>query len=816
MSVGDSFLGCKLWVFGLCRTLTTRWLRIVSSALGLAVAVSALMGVGLAGTAAVRSFENSIGSDLSNRAQLQVKKIDSEAANFSASDIAFLESYGAVAPMAEFPVVARGAEDPSELLELPITVTDTAAFTPASPMELFASAAVISALPKDFVHKPSLFIDGHSVSFSKIVEIPKQFGASFSLYADLSHPALSWVEYSRMSLNPFNSNNSLENELASAGFLVQRMDAANSSATESGSMLAAFSLNIAVMAILTAVVALALLLIASIRMAEERRHDALVLRAFGAGPTLIASLLFSEAFFCGLLGATLALTLGQFVVENAASSILGTASGLFLGGRRGVIPDFHSAVVIAATCLVAVGMSLLGAIIPVYRLATNSVGAQRSVSNAGAELRRVITVFLSLIIIADLFWMLAARFNSKALALSCAIVAILAVAAVAYCCIGIATSFVSKLAKTSKRPAIVAGAGLFATGRVTLSRAAAVGAVSITLVISLSSMVDSFRASLQDWAAKAVSADVVARAILRGAATTTPALDESVITELKAVANVACIDERTHSLQQGEVKFVGITARCVPQQLLAGRMFSANNEALVSEASATLLGIEVGQHVTAKGGLQLLVVGIVKDFSPEGPQVLVALEEFYRVTGEPAQIAVVALYSDNSRANVASADVNRALKGRGLALDGTELRRLMLSTFDETFLITRFMRWCVLLLAVITIVVLFGQWLAEAASQRGVFKLLGASVIERFVAVLCGAIGFGCSVCVVGLVGGYVSAIILVKLVNPISFGWSFPLIFNFWNFFRLAILEIGAGIVLGTLGRNAELPMQRVEESLR
>jgi|GEM_PF-4508763 len=448
----EIFLGFKLAAYGAVFTVKNRWVRLLASAVGLAVAVCALMGVGLAASAAMRAFAVSISGTPLQAGALLVTKVNADSAEkafsaFSKEDFLTLQNYGTITPRAEFPVIIQSDDDSiTNALELPVYITDLSAFRPQAPDQIFATASVAKALPRTFMAAPKLQINGDLVIFSNVAIPQSDSSLPFALFIDLAHPNLAHLKFDTIMLIPFKSyqaqnSASLTENLAQLGFKVNS-EALNSDSPDSTPMLLAFSLNITVMAVLTAVVALALLLISSMRMAQDRNHEALILRALGATPALIAALLLAEAFVCGIFGAILAMTLGRVAVLAAAESILGTASALFLGGQRGVIPDFYSPFVIAIVFSLAVILSLLGAAIPALKLALQ----KKKISQTSQKLRwlrflpfATLALFLSI----GVTWCAALVFSSRELALVCAILVIIATGTSAAAAVVIAEKIVS-------------------------------------------------------------------------------------------------------------------------------------------------------------------------------------------------------------------------------------------------------------------------------------------------------------------------------------------------------------------------------------
>jgi putative ABC transport system permease protein len=822
--VSELRLGFKLWFLGIAYTVRLRWVRILAAALGLAVAVSALMGVGLAATAALASFERSIlpRGDLDTFVSL--KKQDSAA--FSVAELSLLQQHGSVSPRDELSVLVPNGSLQGAPIELPIVVFDATVLAAQDPTALLAPESVYEKLPESFLEKPTLWIQGREVSFSAVIRLRERSGLGFALYVDLGHPQLTALPRREILFSPFDKRlaiqleqlaDSLRTALKAPNLGVTRVGAERSE--KAAPMLAAFSLNIAVMTGLTGLVAIALLLISGMRMAEERAHDLLVLRAFGSSRGLLAAFLAGEALLCGVLGAALAVLLGGFVISRTAESVLSTASTLFLGGRRGVIPDFYAPEVVIVTFIAALGLSLFGAVYPIYTAAFSRGAVQRSSSSNGAGSRAPLILAIVATATAIIAAKLALTLSSKVLALGCALVSVFGVAVWALVAVRFLATVSATLAThlTSHRRGF--GAALFASavvsrGATVLGRAAAVGAVALTLVVALASMVASFRGSLEDWSREVVSADVVVRALATGgSAESHPGLDPKVFSALAAIPQLRCVERTSASVQFGEFRVIGVSERCGNQTLIVGRESRASDEAIVNEAARNLLGLSEDSIIRSDSSeLQFKVVGVVKDFNPSGPLVYAPLETVERVAGGSVSIVAAALYGDG----LALEAVNTALRGQGLATDGATLRSVMLSTFDETFLITRFMRWCVLVLGVIAIAVLFGQWLSSSARDRGVFALLGATRIERLAAGVLGALILSAVVLLAGLIGGYAETVILVELVNPLSFGWSFPVQFSTPTLAVVSCALLICGVMLGTLGRRAELPVQRKEESLR
>ena len=150
-----------------------------------------------------------------------------------------------------------------------------------------------------------------------------------------------------------------------------------------------------------------------------------------------------------------------------------------------------------------------------------------------------------------------------------------------------------------------------------------------------------------------------------------------------------------------------------------------------------------------------------------------------------------------------------------LVISNTELRKEILEIFDRTFLLTYVLEAIAVVIAMLGIVNTLVTSVLERQREFATLRAIGGSEgqIRQLVlweAAYLGVVGIG-----LGLVGGGLLSLLLVKVINKQSFGWTIQMILPFSALAQAVGLAAAATLVAGYFPARWAAK-QRVVEGLR
>lgn len=549
----------------------------------------------------------------------------------------------------------------------------------------------------------------------------------------------------------------------------------------------AFRLNIGVLVVMTMLVCAFVVFGASQLTVSALHRELAVLRTLGFSRPQLGAVVIAEATILGGLGTLVGLTLGRPLTEWCATLFLQSVAALYSGGKPPADlwgrPLFE---ILPLALMGGVGLCLLGAAVPSLRAAQTPPGL---VSRAGIQavphgFGRYLVGALAALALAVLGSLLAPRFNSPALAH-------LAAFGTVGVLVGAAWPLLDRLARAA-RPVLAARlgvAGLLGAANVTagvrvVGVAVATSAVGLSLLIGLGVMVSSFRATLSDWIGYTIRADLFVRPIAVGSMDRPERLPEdfeSIVARLSGVSSIVRFASFEHSSPLGSMTVGGHdftlpahgrVFRCIAG-VLDPLVLASTDSVIVSEAAARKLQVGVGGTVSI-GAVRARVVAIYKDYSSEHGVILFELERFRRLFGVTA-LTSAAIHVERPELidGVRRGLLDSSVGGEITVQRNDELRATILSIFDQTFQITDLMRFIVVIICALGFILTVMQLHTERRRDIQTLKTLGLSRRGLRYGVFVEGVLLVAPAVALGLLGGTALALILICLVNPLSFGWT-------------------------------------------
>ncbi len=607
---------------------------------------------------------------------------------------------------------------------------------------------------------------------------------------------------------------------------------------EGADLFAAFRLNLTALSAVSLLVA-AFLVSASVRaMLVLRRREIGLYRALGASREGVFRALLLEVALIGLVGAAAGIPLGFLGASAALDQVAATVTNFYLLER---IESLRLTPEVAALAiLVAVGAALLGALGEVFAASGRAPaellrpGRRMPAPSARAtRWRRLIPGVAGggLLLFAGAAALhpegdaalLGGGFAAGAAALVGAALlprAGLALARRAVGSRGRGTAFFRGVGAALREPG--------STGA-----PAAALTVAVAILVGVAALVGSFRETLDAWLRQTLVADIYVSSFgARGPSRREP-LDPATVDALLSapeVMNADLLRALPVRMEGRPVQVFGIR----PALPRAAERFAfldkpegtmdglAAGGVLISEPLARRLGLARGDLLDlpgsrapppAAGPARAPIVGVFRDYGNEAGSLFLDRARMARLYpsgveagGVPdGPVHGVALYL-RPGADVAavSARLARELPATLGVADNERLRRRALRVFDQTMAVTGLLEVLALAIAVLGLALSLWTLARERAAETALLRALGESRFEAGAGFVGRGALIGALALVLGGGAGALLTLLLVRVVNPLWFGWSLEL---HWPLASLA----GDGVVVLVVGMAAGLVAARL-----
>ena len=551
-------------------------------------------------------------------------------------------------------------------------------------------------------------------------------------------------------------------------------------------LLSAFRLNLTALSLISLFVGV-FLVYGSVRATLVRRRAEFgLIRSIGGTRGQVLWLILGEAGVLGLFGALLGIPLGLLAARLNMGVVSGTLTNIYLLQEieRLQVP----ADLVLLALLIGVGGALIGALQPSLDMARRDTRALLAAytlhRQAGRMAPRMALAALAVAAAALAFYGLygrTVRWGGFSLGL---------VILVAF---PLLTPLAIRLACGRIR---VTGLGLAYSARNLVLRlgtsAVAVAAlgIAVCMLVGVTLLIGSFRATLETWIAGYVRADVYVTTKSWARAGREAFLTPDLVGELADLPGVrstallrrfpAMSGERTIvmsgiSFDLENSDYVLPVKRGDSREAL--RRVRDEGAAIITEPLALKAGLGPGDMLAVtgpQGEERFTIAGVSRDYSTESGMAYLSMETVDRVFG-PGQVHSVGLYLEPGVDGETTADHIRT-RYEGLPLDvrsSRDIRRGVLDLFDQTFAVTRLLQVMALLTAACGISLSLLVQARERISELALYRSLGADRGQIFRLFLGEGLAAGLLGTVLGAAGGTVLALVLIHVINPAYFGWT-------------------------------------------
>jgi putative ABC transport system permease protein len=571
-----------------------------------------------------------------------------------------------------------------------------------------------------------------------------------------------------------------------AGILIERPESRNAQVEQ---MLGSFQLNLFVLSLVALFVGVFLVYNTMAVSVVRQRRQLATLRALGMSRRGILAAVAGEGLLIGMLGAVMGAALGWLLSRAAIGAVGRTVTALYAFVRPA--PADLSPALLTQAVLLGCGMAVAATLPAALEAATTAPREGFAPASLERRHRPWLVSLLGAVLVACAYGLSqAGPVGGRPLFGYAAAFSLLA-GATLLCpaALGLAQRGLARLAGAATVSGWLAARNLGRSRRRSAVTVAAV-AVALAMLVSVSTMVQSFRRTVEVWIDQTIRADLyVSRAtrLVRGGDTRLPA---SVLDTVRTTPGVAEVDGlRALHLADERGPFVLIAGDLDLLARRGGLLFRrgdgaallrearARDAAVVSEVFAERHGLREGDWVRLhgpRGAVPLQVLGVYYDYTTEGGLVTVDRALLRRLWGDDWLTSLAVYLDDGADAETVRQALRRRLPREDLlTIHNRGLKARVLDVFDQTFAITYALEIIALVVAALGILNTLAASVLERRREIGVLRSVGVTRGRVLRTVLWEAGYLGGVASVLGSAAGLALSLILIHVINKQSFGWT-------------------------------------------
>ena len=607
---------------------------------------------------------------------------------------------------------------------------------------------------------------------------------------------------------------------------VERPEARNAQVEQ---MLASFQLNLFVLSLIALFVGMFLVYnTVSVSVVRQRRQLG-ILRALGASRTNILVVVGTEGALIGLTGSLLGVFLGAALARETTRAVSQTVSSLYAFVRPG---EVHlSAGLTGLALLLGCGIAVLSSLLPALEAA--AVTPREGMATGLLERRHRPWLFASVALgLALLSYGLAQIGPVGRRPLFGYGAALSLLLAATLLCPGSLRAFqrllAESLAGSTFLAARVAAGNL---GRALRRNAVTIGAmvVGLGMLVSVSTMVHSFRSTVEVWIQQTIRGDLyVARAtrLVKGADLRLP---QGVLEEVRGIPGVADADGfRGIRVEDGKGGRFLLGAGDFDVMARRGRLLfrrgdsaailseaRAHDRLIVSETFAERYHLREGDEVTLHPPgrtIRLPIAGVYYDYTTEGGLAVMDHGLFERLWRDPWLSSIILYLSAGADPRPVRQEILRRLGLREdlVIFTNRDLKTRILEIFDQTFAITYALEIIALVVASLSVLNTLLASVLERTREIGILRSVGFTRGAVVRTILCEATFMGVLANLLGALTGLGLSLILIYVINKQSFGWTIQFTVPILLIVQYAMLTLTASLAAGSFPawRASRLPI--------
>lgn len=598
-----------------------------------------------------------------------------------------------------------------------------------------------------------------------------------------------------------------------------RVETAEAPLARAEQLLAAYRLNILIMAAITLLVCGLLVSQATHLAMRAIVRELSILRTLGVSRRSCFAILVLEASLLSLVGALLGYTAGAPAIVWLTGFLLNTASEIYhiQLGSLGRGAEWLQGVGVALGMVGIGGISAALGAREVLRLPPYRGTRREQVHNAPLPARTCWLVAVSTTVLCCALLLLLWRFESV-------VIAYLTVGGIviwAACITPLLLLYAARCIPLVDR--VVAcwlSRGAIATSGRHFMLSAIAASIAVTLMTGLSLMIFSFRETLTRWSGVRLAGDLFVAATVAGDGNE-GRIEKRYLSSIErspGVRNVLPYYETTSTIETHPVVIGGVDLanqckRGVYPFLRGGCGDAVDTKhAIVSESASRKLSISVGDAVSVEGK-SFPVAGVFQEFGTEQPLIVVDVQQFLRLYEGHNPKTVTIDVAEKTAVEVVRKAIEAIAPENLVVRDHAELLGLVETLFNRTFRVAESVRWIVFSMAMFGLV---STSLQHLWGRRREFKTAQVLGVSR--TVLAASIGLEAGIVTLaalcaGVVAGFVVGWCLTEYINPLVFGWS--LAFSLTGGPFVEAVAFFALVVVCTVGLSLKM-LKRIHDTVR
>ena len=361
--------------------------------------------------------------------------------------------------------------------------------------------------------------------------------------------------------------------------------------------------------------------------------------------------------------------------------------------------------------------------------------------------------------------------------------------------------------------------------------------VGLAILVGVGIMIQSFRQTVELWIEQTLMADIIiAPTTWLGepeASGKGQGLPRNLVNQVLNIPGIEAVDPYVETTVETAGQTVALISRDVrlhaerSQYLfLEGKSSEVlahvvdDRGVIISEVLAKRLGVRVGDQLpltTPAGIAQFPVKGVFYDYATDGGKVVMDQAVFSEKWGErDATVFAVYLKEGHDLSSVRR-KIEDTLKNERpiVTISNGELKEEILDIFDRTFRVTYVLELIALSVAVLGIMNTLLTSILERRRELATLRAIGASGMQiqgLIVWESCYLAGLGA---VVGIVVGMALSVVLIKVINKQSFGWTIQFTLA-WETIGMALLVAFAAALIGAWAPARWASRQTIVDDLR
>ena len=582
-------------------------------------------------------------------------------------------------------------------------------------------------------------------------------------------------------------------------------------------LLRSFQVNLAAISLIALLVGAFLIYNTVAISVVQRRAEIGTLRAVGTTRGQLFGAFLAEGVLLGLLGSFLGLLIGSLLARISVGAVARTVDTLYIGTH--VDRVIYDPLVMLEALLFGVAAATISAIAPAIEAARTPPA--RTLASRGYEGRRSRLAAWSLAAGFVFFGLAAIAARAPAIGglplygYFAALCMILGASLFIPITVIATAQLLQHLGQRFSSAALLAAANFGGTPRRN-SVAVASLAVSVAMIVSVAVSVYSLRATVAAWLDQTLIADLFVRPLGVTGETYDARIPAQVPQRVRALPGVAAVD----TFRGVDVPFHGslITLARVDFRTLGQRdwlhiAYGANARTLartlpgttgviVSAPFAERSTLHPGDEVvlnTPAGMTAFRIAAIYDDYANDAGTVIVDERTFNRLFHDDSASLFSVYAKPGADLNVLRTRVIRASLPVRVDVETTRnLRSVIFSIFDRTFLLTQALSLIAITIAVLGVVSTLFALVLERRREIGILRYLGltlAAVRQMVVyeAALVGVLG-----ALFGIGAGMLLGLLLIFVIDRQSFGWPMQLHVPYASLAEALVLVIAAAILAG------------------